>query len=187
MTYWSFLSKFVFWSATAFGIWAAFLAKWYVTLLVTVGPYLSAVMGYGTQVEGSGRDATVYFIQGSTRIPYGLHLETASLGLLPFLALIGATASLSILRRVATASIGTGIFIAFHLTLFAAYPFFLTRSGLVVDSLGAFWALLVFGFGFPFLLWLTLIRTMGRADSFAPEARPQKGRGDKAPSQRQQT
>ena len=187
MTYWSFLSKFVFWSATAFAVWAAFLAKWYVTLLLTVGPYLSALAGYGLDVQGSGRDATVYFIQGATRIPYGLHLETASLGLLPFLALVAATASLSVPRRLVTAGVGTATFAAFHLTLFAVYPFFLPRSGLVVDSLGAFWALLVFGFGFPFLLWLTLIRAMGQTSSTTPEAKPQTNRGGRAPSERHRT
>lgn len=157
MNYWSFLGRFVLWSAALFAGWTAFAADWYVRLLLALGPYATALTGLATETEGAGRAARIFFVSGGTRIPYGLHLETASLGILPFLALISATATLPALRRLAAAALGVVIFLFFHLTLFVAYPFFLTRSGPVVDSLGAFWAILGYC-AFPFLLWLVLIR-----------------------------
>ena len=158
MSYWSFLARFVLWSAGVFAAWAAFLARWYIAVLVLLGPYFAAATGFGTEFEGKGRATAVYFMNQGTRIQPALPLETASLGLLPFVALVGATAWLPVLRRLEVGAVGTVTFILFHLVLFAVYPFFLTHSNFVFDSLGAFWALLAFGFGFPFLLWVALTR-----------------------------
>jgi hypothetical protein len=159
VTSWSFLAKFGLWSAAAFTLWSLALAGWYVHLIAAIGPHVSALIGARPEIQGSGRATQVLFQTASG--PVGLHLETAALGLLPFYALLGATGWQTPLQRLAEAAVGTVVFVVFHLTLFIAYPFFLNHSGVVVDSLGAFWAILGYC-GFPFLLWLVVLRFGGQ-------------------------
>lgn len=174
MTSWSFLARFVAWSAAFFTLWSLVLAEWYVRFLAAIGPYAAALFGFTVDTQGTGRDLRVLFKHGDT--PVGLHLETAALGLLPFLALVASTTWQTLLQRLKTGAIGVGIFVLFHLTLFIAYPVFLSRSNIVVDSLGAFWAILGYC-GFPFLLWLVLITMLGSRNGGQAAGKRYEGRG----------
>ncbi len=163
MSSWAFLARFVAWAALFFAVWVGAVARWYAAVLAALGPYVTALAtGFEAQVSGSGRALVVHFARGSSALPHGLLLEPATLGILPFLALVAATRFSSARRRLRAAAIGLAALFAFHLALFAACPFFMTRSGVFVDSIGAFWAILGFC-GLPFLLWLVLARNAGGA------------------------
>jgi hypothetical protein len=169
VTSWPFLARFVAWAAAAFILWAVLVAEWYVSLLAALGPYVAAAVGAAVEIQDRGRATRAVFT--SPAGPVGLHLETAALGVLPFFALLGATTWCRLRHRLIAAAIGSVVFLVFHLTLFVAYPFFLSRGGLVVDSLGAFWAILIYC-GFPFILWLVVLRigTAARPASTPPSA-----------------
>ena len=165
MRFWSFLVKFAAWSLGLFVLWHAFLAAWYVSFVSQLGLLATASAGYTAQIKGSGRAAQVVFIYATGK--QAIQLEVLTVGLLPFLALVGATGTRSAVNRLRMGGLGAGIFVLFHAVLFVAYPFFLSRHGLIVDSLGAFCAILGL-VGFPFLLWILLLRIDGEATAARP-------------------
>jgi len=158
---WAFLARFAAWAALYFVLWAGALARWYAAALAALGPYVTVLAtGFEARVAGTGRALVVHFVRGSFELPHGLPLEPATLGILPFLALVATSRFSSVRGRVRAFAVGLAGLFAFHLTLFAAYPFFMTRRGMLVDSIGAFCAILGFC-GLPFLLWLALARNAG--------------------------
>ncbi|GIW41238.1 MAG: hypothetical protein KatS3mg076_1815 [Candidatus Binatia bacterium] len=165
----SFLARFVLWSAALFLCWHLRVADLYVSALAQAGRESTRLLaGEAVRLEGTGRKTQAVFpYQGRT---VAVSLSTLADGILPFLALVAASSWLPVSKRLARACVGTLVLWLFHLSAFFAYPFFLARSGPIVDSFGAFWVVLGL-VGLPFLLWLVLARGSSEAAKLPPERR----------------
>jgi hypothetical protein len=120
-------------------------------------------------------------------LQFPLSLESLSLGLLPFFALLSATPRLTIRHRVFAAVIGTIAFFLLDLIVVLLYPLLVSQPNALTDITGTFLGLLTF-VGAPIILWFMLtfshLRDIWRLDGPMPRV-PKSAAGHKSrPRQR---
>jgi hypothetical protein len=155
---------------------AAFVGRFLLlfALLVALGWALAAPRGYAAALRGAAtltsplvngwslerRDAPagrqeIWFRRGNSELRLALGLEQLALGLLPLLALLGATPGLGS-RRLATSAIaGVAALFALDLLVVLAYPWLVGSPNALTDIVGTFLGLLTF-VGGPVILWFAL-------------------------------
>jgi hypothetical protein len=97
----------------------------------------------------------IFFRQGNDELRLALGLDQLALGLLPLLALLGATPGLGPRRLATRAAIGVAALFALDLLIVLIYPWLVGDPNPVTDILGTFLGLLTF-VGGPVILWFVL-------------------------------
>ena len=112
--------------------------------------------------EGPTGKRRLYFRRASEELRFLLDLKALALGILPLLALIGATPRLGWRDRARAAVLGiVGLFLL-DLTVVLLYPFLVRAPNAFKDILGEFLGMLTF-VGGPVILWFALTyRQLGR-------------------------
>lgn len=119
----------------------------------TVSPLVTGWNLEQRQPEADGRPQ-LWFRRGGEQLRLALGLEQLALGLLPLLALLGATPGLGARARLRAAVLGLAALFALDLLVVVLYPW-LVRPGAVTDIAGTFLGLLTF-VGGPVILWFAL-------------------------------
>ncbi len=96
----------------------------------------------------------LWFRRGAEQLRLALGLEQLALGLLPLLALLGATPGLGAGAALRAATLGIAALFALDLLVVVLYPW-LVRPGALTDITGTFLGLLTF-VGGPVILWFAL-------------------------------
>jgi hypothetical protein len=120
-------------------------------LQTTVG--IAAPLTSGWWLEE--RNDQIWFRQGEQEVRLLLSLEALSLGVLPFLSLLGATPGLGLRRFLACAVIGTAGIFALDLLVLLLYPYLVLQPNAFTDVTGTFLGMLTF-VGAPVILWFAL-------------------------------
>jgi hypothetical protein len=143
----------------------------YTRAVVSVGnPVVWAVTGFRvTEFVPSNAGLKLRITRGSDTTIMQLNPREIFSGLIPFLALMGASVGLPWRRRVKSIAIGVGILFVFHIGLLVFGPFFaggpqggmskewVRRVNTAVDVTYGFYGLIGYA-ALPFLLWFWLAR-----------------------------
>ncbi len=97
----------------------------------------------------------IFYRRGNDQLRLALGLPQLALGLLPLLALLGATPGLGPRRLAICAAIGIGALFALDLLVVLIYPWLVGHPNAFTDILGTFLGLLTF-VGGPVILWFVL-------------------------------
>jgi hypothetical protein len=148
-----------------------FLASF--ALLIAVGAALSAPTHYARALTAVARVTSpslngwwleerpaasgpkLWFRAGTAELRLLLSLESLSLGILPFLALLTATPGVDLRRWLLAALTGIAAFFLLDLVVVLLYPILVSRPNAVTDITGTFLGLLTF-VGAPIILWFAL-------------------------------
>ncbi|MCW5954861.1 MAG: hypothetical protein KIT69_21610, partial [Propionibacteriaceae bacterium] len=103
----------------------------------------------------SGGRQEIHFRRGNDQLRLALGLDQLALGLLPLLALLGATPGLGVRRVATSAAIGGAALFALDLLILVSYPWLVGAPSALTDILGTFLGLLTF-VGGPVILWFVL-------------------------------
>lgn len=114
-----------------------------------------AINGWWLEERPATSGSKLWFRAGTAELRLLLSLESLSLGLLPFFALLGATPGLKLRRLLTAAAIGALAFFLLDLVVVLLYPLLVTRPNAVTDITGTFLGLLTF-VGAPIILWFAL-------------------------------
>lgn len=113
------------------------------------------VTGWWLEERPSATGPRLWFRAGNKELRLLLSLESLSLGLIPFLALLSATPGLAIRRWLSAAAIGSLAFFLLDLVVVLIYPALVTQPNALTDITGTFLGLLTF-VGAPIILWFAL-------------------------------
>lgn len=137
--------------------WATRAPHAYARLLRVAGSLTAPLVNGWTLEDRSavpGRQE-IYFRNGNDELRLALGLDQLALGLLPLLALLGATPGLAPRRLAARAAVGVAALFALDLLIVLVYPWLVGDPNPVTDVLGTFLGLLTF-VGGPVILWFVL-------------------------------
>lgn len=167
-----FLAEFLLLAAVLFGLWSfAGLGDAYGRLVVSAAdPVIRVVTGFDvTRVEPQAAGLDVFIGRGGEEGKVPLQPREMFSGLLPFFALLGASARVPLRRRLRAALIGVGIFFVFHVGLMLIGVYFtggpqgdwpkgwIRPLNTLIDVVYGFYGLVGFA-ALPFLLWFWLTR-----------------------------
>lgn len=161
----AFLARFFALAGVLFALWAvAGLSDWYSRLVLAVAhPFMWSITGF--QLDGitpTGRGLDVFIRKENQRILLPLQPRELFSGLVPFLALVGASRGLAFKRRLCAVGIGVGVLLIFHVGLMVLGPFLATPHedwvNRIIDVLYAFYGIVGYA-ALPFLLWFWLTQT----------------------------
>lgn len=156
--------------------------------LITIGWLTNAPSRYARMLESAAgiagpltsgwwleeRNDQVWFRHGEQEVRLLLSLEALSLGLLPFLSLVGATPGLGVRRVLVYVLVGSGGIFALDLLVLLLYPYLVLQPNAFTDVTGTFLGLLAF-VGAPVILWFALtfdrLRPVWRLDRAEPSHR----------------
>lgn len=157
-----FLAKFFLLAAGLFGLWSfAGLGDAYSRLIITVAnPFVWAVTGFSVaSVVPTVRGLDVFIRHGSEEVLLPLQPRELFSGVLPFLALMGASSGLSAARRLGAVAIGLAVLFLFHIGLMFIGPYLATAHeawvNTIIDIVYGFYGLVGYA-ALPFLLWFWL-------------------------------
>ncbi len=180
---------------TFLGLFALLLVVWSVTdgarwftqaLLLLAGAIGPMVHGWilDTNPPGGGLPVWVY---GSNQVPAQLQFDALAIGLVPVLALLGATPGLRIRRRALLMLVGAGLCLLIDTLILVLFPLLVfyqtgdspaTIGSASIDVLGTFLGLVGF-VGAPVIIWFALtfrelqpLLPSFRAGSVASPSRP---------------
>jgi hypothetical protein len=180
-----FLLRFFGLAAALFALWSfGGLGDFYGRTVIAVAePFARAMTGFSfARVVPSEHGLDVIIRRGDTEATLPMQPREMFSGLIPFLALIGATAGLPPLRRLRAAAIGVAAMFAFHLGLMILGPYmtgipqaqlgvvWMRRINTMIDIFYGFYGLVGYA-ALPFLLWWALTQR-GRNLSTTPDAKP---------------
>jgi hypothetical protein len=114
-----------------------------------------AINGWWLEERPATSGSKLWFRAGTAELRLLLSLESLSLGILPFLALLAATPGLAVRRWIFAALIGIAAFFLLDLVVVLLYPILVSRPNAVTDITGTFLGLLTF-VGAPIILWFAL-------------------------------
>lgn len=186
-----FLLRFFALAAGLFALWSfAGVGDWYARLVIGVAnPVVRVMTGYWvSRIEPKEGGLDVYIRRGSAVATAPADQEDVAVpfqpreqfsGLVPFLALVGASTAVPWRRRARATGIGLAILFAFHLGLALLSPYmtglpqaqlgleWMRRINRIIDVFYAFYGLVGYA-ALPFLLWWFL--TQRRVGPLAPAA-----------------
>lgn len=137
--------------------WVSGAPRAYATALRVAGSITGPLLNGWTLEDRSapGGRQEIYFRRGTDQLRLALGLDQLALGLLPLLALLGATPGLGARRLATAAAIGVGVLFGLDLLILAIYPWLVGTPNALTDILGTFLGLLTF-VGGPVILWFAL-------------------------------
>jgi hypothetical protein len=145
-----------------FALWAlAGVSDWYSRFVFAVGqPVMWLFTGFQiTNITPSEGGLNVFIRKDSQQILLPLQPRELFSGVVPFLALMGASRGLTVARRVRAILIGLALFLVFHIGLMVIGPFLATPHedwiNTIIDVVYAFYGLVGYA-ALPFLLWFWL-------------------------------
>ena len=168
----AFLGRFLLIAGVLFALWSRFSASdLYTRVVATAGnPVVWAVTGFRvTEFVPTGEGLKLRITRGADTTIMQLTPREIFSGLIPFLALMGASPGLPWRRRVKAVAAGAGILFVFHIGMLVFGPFFAggpqgamstewaRRVNTVVDVTYGFYGLIGYA-ALPFLLWFWLAR-----------------------------
>jgi hypothetical protein len=191
-----FLLRFFALAGVLFALWSfAGVGDLYArTVIAVANPIVRLMSGFWVskvtpREEGGGLNVYVRRASGETSLPSGdedvlvpFQPREQFSGLIPFLALLGATTTLSRRRWLRAAAIGLGVLFLFHLGLALFSPYmtglpqaqlgqlWMRRINRMIDVVYAFYGLVGYA-ALPFLLWWVLTRHNGASAWSPPEPR----------------
>lgn len=129
----------------------------YATALRLAGSATSPLVnGWTLEDRSTGRgQQEIFFRRGNDQLRLALGLPQLALGLLPLLALLGATPGLGVRDLAARAAIGVAAIFALDLLVLLVYPWLVGHPNAFTDIAGTFLGLLTF-VGGPVILWFAL-------------------------------
>lgn len=153
-----FVARFLllFAALAALGWWSG-APRAYATALRAAGALTCPLLN-GWRLEDRstpGDRQEIYFRRGNDQLRLALGLDQLALGLLPLLALLGATPGLGARRLASGAALGVAALFALDLLILAIYPWLVGDPNPLTDILGTFLGLLTF-VGGPVILWFAL-------------------------------
>lgn len=172
-----FLLRFFALAALLFALWSfAGVGDLYARIVTTVAsPVVRVITGFWvSRVEPVPNGVDVHIRRGDTEVVMPFQPRELFSGVVPFLALVGASASLTWARRLRAAAIGLAALFVFHAGLMVVGPYMtgLPQAGLelvwvrrvnkLIDVFYGFYGLVGYA-ALPFLLWWLLVqpRTVG--------------------------
>lgn len=173
-----FLARFLALAGALFWLWAFTPAGHAYTRAVAVAadPLMRLTSGFRVAGVSSRSGEPKILIQGMDRLmeaPFRPREQFS--GIIPFLALVGATTGLSRRRRLAALAIGVAALFAVHVGFAVLGPFmtgypqarlgveWMRRINRVIDVGYTFYSLVGYA-GLPFLLWFALARPGGGSE-----------------------
>lgn len=167
----TFLAKFLGLAGVLFALWSfAGVGDAYGRFVIAVSnPIIWAISGYQVdEVASKPGGLNVFVAKGPDRALVPLQPREVFSGLVPFLALLGATAGLTWRRWLRALGIGLGLLFVFHCGLMLLAPYltglpqgelptieWVRRVNRVIDVFYAFYGLVGYA-ALPFLLWYWL-------------------------------
>jgi hypothetical protein len=153
----AFVLRFLAAFALLIALGAALGASTYYARALTAAARVTSpvVNGWWLEERPATTGSKLWFRAGPAELRLLLSLESLSLGILPFLALLSATPGLSVRRWLLAALIGIAGFFLLDLIVVLLYPLLVTRPNAVTDITGTFLGLLTF-VGAPIILWFAL-------------------------------
>lgn len=155
--------------------WATTGPTRYATLLRATAAVTSPVLtGWWLETRSAATGQELWFRRAGDKVPFLISLESLALGLLPLLALLGATPGIGIRRLAVNASIGCTALFALDLLVVVLYPLLVRNPNALTDITGTFLGLLTF-VGGPVIIWFVLtfdqLRGVWRLNGAAVERR----------------
>lgn len=112
--------------------------------------------------DRAGGRQEIWFRRGNDELRLGLSLDALAFGLLPLLALLGATPGLGAARLAARVAAGAAGLFVLDLLVLLLYPYLVGSPNAFTDIAGTFLGLLTF-VGGPVILWFVLTYRQLRA------------------------
>ncbi len=180
-----FLLRFFALAGVLFALWSfAGLGDAYTRAVVAVGsPFMRVASGFHVErLEPAADGLDVVMRRDQTEVFMPFRPRELFSGVIPFLALLGATAALPPRRRLRAAAWGLAVLFVFHLGLVVLGPYitgipqagfgerWAERINYVIDVFYAFYGLVGFA-ALPFLLWFILTQR-GRVPLREPDPPP---------------
>ena len=177
-----FLLRFFGFAAALFALWSfGGLGDFYSRTVIAVAePFTRALTGFSVaRVVPSEHGLDVVMRRGDSEAVLPMQPREMFSGLIPFLALIGATSGLTPLRRLRATAIGVAAMFAFHLGLMILGPYmtgmpqaelgvvWMRRINTMIDIFYGFYGLVGYA-ALPFLLWWALTQR-GREEPAAED------------------
>jgi hypothetical protein len=164
--------------ASFFALFAALLvvwtqsnaSEWYTGLLLGVsGPLGAAMHGWILEQSGQGPPAWVH---GDARVDLSIQFDALAVGLVPLVALLGATPGIAWRRRMFLIAVGIVICFIFHAAVVVLFPLLVYYKNAFTDVVGTFLGLTSF-VGAPVIIWFVL--TFPTIRQWLPTFRPRAG------------
>ncbi len=147
--------------ASFFTLFAVLLVLWtssqasnlYTDLLLGVSAPLGAAT-HGWILERAAEGPPVW-VHGSARVDLSIQFDALGVGLIPLIALLGATPATGWRRRVLPIVAGALLCFAFHVVVVVLFPLLVYHKNAFTDVLGTFLGLTSF-VGAPVIIWFAL-------------------------------
>jgi hypothetical protein len=149
-----FLGTFFFLFALLLVLWNRLGAgHWYTELLLGVSGPIGATL-HGWILERAAAD-TPAWVHGSARVDLAIQFDALAVGLVPLVALLGATPGIAWKRRAALIGAGVALCFAFHAFVVVLFPLLVYHKNAFTDVIGTFIGLIAFA-GAPMIIWFAL-------------------------------
>lgn len=122
-------------------------------LLGVAGPVGAATHGWILERNAQGAAAWVH---GAARVDLSIQFDALGVGLVPLIALLGATPAIAPRRRALLIAVGIVICFAFHLLVVVLFPLLVFYQNPFTDVVGTFLGLTSF-VGAPVIIWFALV------------------------------
>ncbi len=149
-----FLATFLVLFAILLVLWSRFEAsRWYTTALLgcagIVGPTL-----HGWVLEANADGGPVW-VHGNNSVRAAIQFDALAVGIVPVLALLGATPGLGLRRRGLLMCVGSALCFLVDALIVALFPLLVFYKNPFTDVIGTFLGLIAF-VGAPVIIWGTL-------------------------------
>lgn len=150
-----FLASFFALFAALLVVWTrSHASEWYTSLLLGVsGPVGSALHGW---ILERGAQATPSWVHGDARVDLSIQFDALAVGLVPLVALLGATPGIAWRKRAMLIGAGIGLCFLFHAFVVVLFPLLVYYNNPFTDVVGTFLGLTSF-VGAPVIIWFVLV------------------------------
>ncbi len=164
-----FLVTFLGLFAVLLGMWKLSAAtRWFTAALLLLAGAIGPVL-HGWVLTNPAGSAAPVWVRGGAQVHAALQYDALSVGLVPVLALLGATPGLRLRRRATLMLIGAGLCLLIDTVILALFPLLVFYKNPFTDVAGTFLGLIAF-VGAPVIIWFTL--TFRELQPLLPSLRP---------------
>lgn len=181
----AFLLRFFAFAGVFFALWSfAGVADGYGRIVAFVSePLMWLTSGFSVaKTVSTPAGLEIMLARGKLEVPMPMHAREMFSGLIPYLALLGASTDVSWRVRLRALGIGLAVLFAFHIGLMLFGPYmtgepqavlplvWIRRVNKFIDVLYGFYGLVGYA-ALPFLLWFWLVRNNAATSFFALTSR----------------
>lgn len=171
-----FLALFLLFFAILLGLWNVTpLSEWYTAAL------LEAARGIGPALHGwilePASNGFPRWVRDEASVELKIQFDALAVGVVPLLALIGATPGLAPLRRLRVTAVAILLFFAIDVLIVVLFPLLVHYDNAATDIGGTFLGMIGF-VGAPVILWFVL--TFPQIRSSLPSLQPHAREGSHA-------